>query len=212
MCRPSGVTHARDDALSPGRLERYGRWNSRRLRSCVASFRNLRVSLFGVPDPGSNIPSWAHYHQRPTAQRLRQLYNEAAVFVAPSRAEGWGLPGSEAMMCGAAVVATDIGGHREFCIAGETALMAPAGDIERLAAQLVNSLCSDAASAGVPGACRECQYSAVHLGAGSRLIRKRPDRRNSKVCSTKVRYGYSGRGWAWVIRRDPGYFPWGLPG
>jgi glycosyltransferase involved in cell wall biosynthesis len=29
------------------------------------------------------------------------------------------------MMCGAAVVATDINGHREFCKDGETALLVP---------------------------------------------------------------------------------------
>ena len=28
-------------------------------------------------------------------------------------------------MCGAAVIATDIGGHREFCTDGETALFVP---------------------------------------------------------------------------------------
>ena len=36
-------------------------------------------------------------------------------------------------MCGTAVVATDIGGHREFCIEGETALMVIPGSPDAIA-------------------------------------------------------------------------------
>jgi glycosyltransferase involved in cell wall biosynthesis len=89
--------------------------------------------MFGVPDPPPDLPEWIRYRRNPPQQELRALYNRAAIFVAPSWTEGWGLPPSEAMMCGAAVAATDINGHREFCIDGETALMAPAQNPLRLA-------------------------------------------------------------------------------
>ena len=46
--------------------------------------------------------------------------------MAPSRTEGWGLTGCEALLCGAALAATDIDGHREFAFDGKTALTSPA--------------------------------------------------------------------------------------
>jgi glycosyltransferase involved in cell wall biosynthesis len=103
---------------------------------------DLRVTLFGVPPAGSDLPGWISYIRLPSSTKLRELYNEAAIFIAPSLAEGWGLPGSEAMICGAAVIATDIGGHREYCIKDETAVMVPPSDPGRLAKEIV-SLCRD---------------------------------------------------------------------
>lgn len=43
-------------------------------------------------------------------------------------------------MCGAAVVATDIGGHREFCIDGENALLVPAQNPSAMAAAVFKLL------------------------------------------------------------------------
>lgn len=102
----------------------------------------LNVTLFGVSEPGSEVPDWMTYVRLPSQSKLRELYNSASVFVAPSLAEGWGLPGSEAMICGAAVVATDIGGHREYCIPDKTAVMVPPSNPNRLATEIV-SLCLD---------------------------------------------------------------------
>jgi glycosyltransferase involved in cell wall biosynthesis len=87
---------------------------------------NIRVSLFGVPARPDTLPDWIEYHQSPSPRLLRELYNQAAIFVAPSRTEGWGLTGCEALLCGAALVATDIDGHREFAFDGQTALTSPA--------------------------------------------------------------------------------------
>ena len=81
--------------------------------------------LFGVPAPPKTLPDWIEYHQNPSPELLRELYNRAAIFIAPSRTEGWGLTGCEALLCGAALVATDIDGHREFAFNGETALTCP---------------------------------------------------------------------------------------
>ncbi len=92
----------------------------------------LQVTLFGAwPKP--RLPSWITYHQQPSQERLRRLYNETAIFVAPSLTEGWALPPAEAMICGAALVATDIGGHRDYAIPGQTALLAQPGAPSTLA-------------------------------------------------------------------------------
>lgn len=47
--------------------------------------------------------------------RLKALYQQCQVLVAPSRAEGFGLPLAEAMISGLAVVTTAWGGQLDFC-------------------------------------------------------------------------------------------------
>ena len=96
----------------------------------------LKVTLFGVPD-GELLPKWISYIKSPSQEMLREAYNNAAIFLAPSRAEGWGLTASEAMMCGAAVVGTNIGGHQEFMEDGVTALLAQAHNPQVLAKQVM---------------------------------------------------------------------------
>jgi glycosyltransferase involved in cell wall biosynthesis len=94
---------------------------------------DLEVELFGIHERPESLPEWLGYRQNPPQADIRKIYNWAGVFLAPSHSEGWGLPPCEAMMCGAAVVATDIDGHREFCVEGENALLVPAKDPEALA-------------------------------------------------------------------------------
>lgn len=97
----------------------------------------LRVTLFGTSLAPPNLPDWIEYHQKPPQTRLRELYNQTAIFLAPSWNEGWPLPPAEAMMCGAALVATDIGGHREYAAHEETALLSPPKDPNGLAKNLL---------------------------------------------------------------------------
>jgi glycosyltransferase involved in cell wall biosynthesis len=94
---------------------------------------SLKVTLFGIPARPLSLPQWIDYYQQPERHILRELYNHAAIFVAPSWIEGWPLPPSEAMLCGAALVATDIGGHREFAFHEDTALLSPVKDPQSLA-------------------------------------------------------------------------------
>ncbi len=47
--------------------------------------------------------------------QLKRLYETSHVLVAPSRAEGFGLPMAEAMMSGLAVITTGWGGQLDFC-------------------------------------------------------------------------------------------------
>lgn len=102
----------------------------------------LQATLFGVCPPPADLPSWVTYHQLPSQRLLRQIYNRAAIFLAPSLTEGWGLPPAEAMICGAAVVLTDVDGHREFAQTDVNALMCPPADASALA-QAVLTLMSD---------------------------------------------------------------------
>jgi glycosyltransferase involved in cell wall biosynthesis len=103
---------------------------------------NIRVIFFGTPARPETLPEWIEYHRSPAPAQLRELYNRAAIFIAPSRTEGWGLTGCEALLCGAALAATDIDGHREFAFDGRTALTSPPRSPERLA-ENVNRLLQD---------------------------------------------------------------------
>jgi glycosyltransferase involved in cell wall biosynthesis len=98
-----------------------------------ARFPGLKLDLFGTPPAPNGLAPWVSYHRNPPQRELRSLYNRAAIFVAPSWAEGWPLPPAEAMQCGCALAATDIGGHREYAIDQKTALLAPAKRPEALA-------------------------------------------------------------------------------
>jgi glycosyltransferase involved in cell wall biosynthesis len=59
--------------------------------------------------------------------QLAGLYQQAAVVLQPSEAEGFGLPVVEALACGAIVVASDIPVLRE--VGGAAAVYCPVGDV-----------------------------------------------------------------------------------
>ena len=85
----------------------------------------LRVTCFGAQEPTPHsLPDWVHFELRPTPSRLRELYNQHAIFISPSLSEGWALPPAEAMQCGCATVLTEIGGH-EYARDGITSLLCP---------------------------------------------------------------------------------------
>jgi len=91
---------------------------------------------FGAKRP-QGFPDWIEFHERPTDDELVQLYNQTVIFVVPSEYEGWGLPGSEAMCCGAALVSTDNGGGRAYTEHARTALLSEPRNIEALADNLL---------------------------------------------------------------------------
>jgi glycosyltransferase involved in cell wall biosynthesis len=102
----------------------------------------LQVTLFGVQPLPANLPGWIIYHQKP--ENLVQLYNEAAIFFSPSLTEGWALPPAEAMACGCAVVCTNIGGHADYAVENETALLVEPKSIEEMVSK-ISSLLNNAA-------------------------------------------------------------------
>jgi starch synthase len=79
-----------------------------------------------------------------------QLLSHARVFACPSVYEPLGIVNLEAMACGAAVVASRVGGIPEVVADGETGLLVPPGDPAALAAAL-NELVADPARAEAMG-------------------------------------------------------------
>lgn len=103
-------------------------------------YSDLNVNLFSAYPRSREIPDWINYYYRPTKAKLRELYNSASIFISPSIFEGFPLPPAEAMICGCAVIATNIGGHQEYCIEGQTALLVPTKSTESIILKVSNLL------------------------------------------------------------------------
>ncbi len=79
-----------------------------------------------------------------------QILSHSTVFACPSLYEPLGIVNLEAMACGTAVVASNVGGIPEVVAGAQTGLLVPPGDPELLAAA-INSLVSDPARATAMG-------------------------------------------------------------
>lgn len=103
----------------------------------------VTVSLFGVHDSPSNLPTWVKYYKNPSHEEHLRINNEAAIYIGTSKKEGWGLTIGEAMMCGQAVACTDNYGYKEMAINGRNALISPVGDEKELANNIIKLIIDD---------------------------------------------------------------------
>ena len=94
------------------------------------------IHLYGSKKD-KNVPIWAVFHEKPTDEDLRALYSSSDIFIFPSLVEGYGLPPMEAMACGCAVVATNVGGVPDYAINGKTVLAPPPRRPELLAKNII---------------------------------------------------------------------------
>lgn len=106
-------------------------------------YPELRVLLFGVPPRPSDLPNWIEYYQKPDRDLHNRIYNESAIYLAPSLQEGWGLTIGEAMICGAAIVCTDTLGFHEMIEHNKTALVSPIKDSVSLANNIISLIEDD---------------------------------------------------------------------
>ena len=109
------------------------------LRMVQEELPTTEFRLFGSADPGLED---ATILASPPAQRfeIAELMREAAVFVCPSWEEGLGLPGIEAIACGAALATTDTKGSRDYAVHRRTALVSPPRDPAALARSILDLL------------------------------------------------------------------------
>ena len=101
---------------------------------------DIRLVMFGTRRPKFGLPSDVVFYKNPPQQQLRRIYSSCAIWLAPSWAEGCHLTPMEAMACGCAVVATDIGGIQDYVIPGKTALLSPPRDPEAMAHNIIRLL------------------------------------------------------------------------
>ncbi len=99
------------------------------LREKVAQ-AGLRDRILFLPEvPVAEMPRW---------------YQALDLLVAPQRWEGFGLTPLEAMACGVPAIATTVGAFDELVVEGETGLLIPPGDVERMRAAVDATLASPA--------------------------------------------------------------------
>lgn len=103
-------------------------------------FSDIKVFMFGISRQPEKMPNWITYYQNPTQKEIRDIYNKSAIFIGPSWSEGFGLPGCEAAACGTALCLADNGGHREYAIHNETALLYPPRNFNILAEHIISLL------------------------------------------------------------------------
>lgn len=96
---------------------------------------SLHLVGFGVRPPRGTMP-YDEFHLDPPQEQLAALYSGADIYLCPSWDEGLGMPGMEAMACGAALVTYDNGGCRDYARDGETALVARRREVRDLAGKL----------------------------------------------------------------------------
>lgn len=97
----------------------------------------LHVTMFGTPEKPDNLPDWYTYHQCPDKETHNEIYNNAAVFVAASDFEGFGLTVGEAMICGCVIACTNNGGFSCMVEHEKTGLLSPVYGVESLAQNII---------------------------------------------------------------------------
>ncbi len=90
------------------------------LKNIKEKYPFVTISMFGTPTKPDNFPQNFNYYHQP--KNLPDLYNAHAIFLSTSIQEGFALPPCEALSCGCALIATDIGGHKDYLIDNETGL------------------------------------------------------------------------------------------
>lgn len=101
---------------------------------------DIQLVMYGAPKSKPALPMWVEYHGRPMGEKLRRIYSSCDVWLTPSWQEGCHMPPMEAMACRCAVVATDVGGIRDYAVPGETVLISPPRQAGGLAQNLVRLL------------------------------------------------------------------------
>jgi glycosyltransferase involved in cell wall biosynthesis len=107
----------------------------RAIRRLLEDFPDLRVIGFGaLPlSPEFDAPACVEYFVNPDQQLIPQLYQQADCWVIPSSAEGFGMPGIEAMASHCPIVSTRCGGPEDFVLEGDNGFLVDVGDDQAMA-------------------------------------------------------------------------------
>lgn len=109
-------------------------------------YPNLRVIGFGPRSLPSEwgLPSRVEFYRSPDQSLIPKLYQQADCWVIPSSAEGFGMPGIEAMASHCPVVSTRCGGPEDFVREGINGYLVEVGDDEAMADRISRVLDLDA--------------------------------------------------------------------
>ncbi len=106
------------------------------LRLVKEHIPQLEVELFGICPQPEDLPGWMKFHRNPSD--LPELYNRNSIFITNSFNEGFSLVILEALLCGCAVVCTDIEGHQHYrSPEGNAATFVEAGNPKAMAEEII---------------------------------------------------------------------------
>lgn len=114
----------------------------RAIKRLVEQYPDLRVIGFGtrpLPDELS-APLCIEFHVCPDQKLIPSLYQQADCWVIPSSAEGFGMPGIEAMASHCPLVSTRCGGPEDFVREGTNGYLVDVGDDEAMADRIARIL------------------------------------------------------------------------
>jgi glycosyltransferase involved in cell wall biosynthesis len=99
---------------------------------------DIKIITFGNYSQTTTIPEYVDHRGFIDDEELLNLYNRASVFVIPSLAEGFCLPGLEAMACGCAVITADNIGIREYVKHNSNGVIVPPNDSKAMADAIIS--------------------------------------------------------------------------
>jgi glycosyltransferase involved in cell wall biosynthesis len=128
----------------------------------------------------ADAEDWIHLAGRVDDDTLLDLYRSSWVVASASAREGWGMTITEAAACGTPSVVTNIAGHRDAVVDGQSGLLVD--DPHQLADALGRVLTDPALRArlgsGAIARAAECSWDATALGTLEALaadaVRRRP--------------------------------------
>lgn len=109
-------------------------------RCIIVSHNQAGLPLLNQLLTASGVRSQVELRGRVSEAEKVRLLREAAVVVAPSRYEGFGIPLIEALLAEAPVVTTDVMAGNEVISHEQTGLLTPYGDVNALAAAIIRLL------------------------------------------------------------------------
>ncbi|MEP6811948.1 MAG: glycosyltransferase family 4 protein [Actinomycetota bacterium] len=130
----------------------------------VEAARGLPLRVVGDGPLRSRVPGAVGFV---SPGELGPWYERAAIVVAPSRREGYGVVAREAMAWGRPVVATAVGGLLDAVVDDETGLLVPPGDVPALRAALERLLGDAELRARLGAAAREKAQRELSFGAAT---------------------------------------------
>jgi glycosyltransferase involved in cell wall biosynthesis len=115
--------------------------------SCVARQKKIRAMVVGDGDVLDHLKSLAKslsvaidFPGFVSESEKNRVYETARVIVQPSIKEGWGLTAIEAQSCGTPVICADSPGLREVVVHKKTGFLYEYGNVDALAARIVELL------------------------------------------------------------------------
>ena len=95
-----------------------------------------KIKIISYGDFQGNIPSFIEHHGKIDIINLIKLYREADIYILPSLAEGFSLPGLEAMASGCIIISAKNGGSEQYINDGVNGFLVDASNAEAIAKKI----------------------------------------------------------------------------